>query len=697
MNSLTGVTAGVITGAIDMLKPRIYQSDAVQAIWDYFYSGKDGHPIVAMPTGVGKSIVIAAFLNSIYDKFPTQRVMMLTHVKELIEQNYEKLISIWPNAPAGVYSSGLGRREAFYPITFAGIQSVAKKAHIFGHIDIIIIDECHTVSPNMSTNYRKFIYELMQYNPNLKVIGLTATPFRLGQGMLTDGDTRLFTDICINMCTMDSFNWFIKQGYLAPLVPKRTKFEYDVDGVGTSGGEFIQKELQRAVDRDSLTERAVKEMMEESDGRRSWLIFCAGLEHAYNTRDMLRAEGITSEVVDGAMGILERQEVLRKFKNYEIQAVCNNNVLTTGFDHPGVDLMVILRPTQSSSLWVQMLGRGTRPVYADGFDLSTRSGRLQAMQASTKQNCLVLDFSGNTRRLGPVNDPLIPNKKGKKGKRPAPVKECPVCGTYCHASAKFCTGILKDGRDCDHEFKFETKLKEAASTEALIAGELPIVEDMIVDHIVFSRHRKDGVPDSVKITYHVGFQRYTEYKHFEHTNQNIIRNSMRWWRERLPEGMDFDNCFPHTTDEALERINGLNHSTSIRVWTNKKYPEIILHCLDGTHFGKHLTKNTVITDVEDFGNGDTSWQEGDDIDWSAAKTQTNSINFGKVSAKAKALAKKSTKARKNENKNLEKVKRWAESQSESQIELAAKGNSKDVGSIAKDPEEWPDEWDDIPF
>jgi DNA repair protein RadD len=111
-----------------VLNDRYYQTEAVDSIWSYFRDGGRGNPIVAMPTGVGKSVVIARFLQSVYAVYPNQRVLMLVDSKELIQQNYEKLLMAWPFAPAGIYSAGLKRKELGKPITFAGLQSVWKMA-----------------------------------------------------------------------------------------------------------------------------------------------------------------------------------------------------------------------------------------------------------------------------------------------------------------------------------------------------------------------------------------------------------------------------------------------------------------------------------------------------------------------------------------------------------------------------------------
>ena len=184
---------------------RWYQDEAEFSIFDYFQRGGAGNPVVAMPTGTGKSVVIANFIRRIFGYWPNQRVMMLTHVKKLISQNAEKLLSVWPVAPMGIYSAGLNSRDMIMPIVFGGVQSVApaikksleandgKPPHLkhFGWRDLLIIDEAHLLSPSEDTQYQYIIAELRKINPYLKVIGFTATPYRLKQGMITEDDTAL--------------------------------------------------------------------------------------------------------------------------------------------------------------------------------------------------------------------------------------------------------------------------------------------------------------------------------------------------------------------------------------------------------------------------------------------------------------------------------------------------------------------------
>ena len=243
-----------------IFQDRPYQTKAVDAIWDYFRS-ESGNPLVAMPTGTGKSVVIARFLQSVYNPYPRQRIMLLTHVKELIQQNFEKLKALWPFAPAGIYSAGLNQRNANCAITFAGIASVAKKWALFGHIDLVLIDEAHLLSPNDQTMYRAFLAGLRSINPFLKVIGFTATPWRLGHGHLCDPfeDKKgalcepLFSAVCYDLTSRTAFNELIEQGYLIPLVPKRTKLHLDTEGLHSRGGEFIEKEMQDRFDKEEIT------------------------------------------------------------------------------------------------------------------------------------------------------------------------------------------------------------------------------------------------------------------------------------------------------------------------------------------------------------------------------------------------------------------------------------------------------------
>jgi DNA repair protein RadD len=519
---------------------RPYQLAAIDAVYNYFATHA-GNPIIALPTGTGKSVVIAEFCRKVLITFPGQKIIIATHSKELIEQNHAKIVEHWPVAPAGIFSASVGRRD-IAPITFVGIQTVAKNPGQFGHVDLLMIDECHLVGQSANAQYLKFIAGLKQVNPNLKTIGLTATPFRLGMGMLTEGG--VFTDICYDLTERTAFNRLIAEGYIAPLTTRKTETELDVSGVGKSGGEFISTELQDAVDKSPITSAALTEACKYGVDRKSWLIFAAGLEHADHICEMLVLMGVPTAVVSGDLLKPERERILRDFKAGIYRAVVNMNVLTTGFDFPGIDLIVMLRPTSSPGLWVQMLGRGTRP-------------------AEGKKDCLVLDFAGNTKRLGPINDPIIPRKKGASGGGgQAPVRLCPVCNCYSHASARECEA-------CGEIFPTSIKIQAASSQAQVIADDLPQIVEFKVTGVSFHRHDKPGRPPSLRVSYVCGLRRFDQWVCLEHTGYAQYK-AAQWWNEHGSTPV------PTTVDEALVRAPAeLAQPKAIYVWTNCKHPEIM--------------------------------------------------------------------------------------------------------------------------
>ena len=520
------------------MKLRPYQQGAIDSIYSHF-STKPGNPIVALPTGTGKSVVIGGFIRDVFTRWQGQRVVVATHVKELIEQNHQKMVSLWPSAPAGIFSASVGRREVA-PISFVGIQTVAKHHEKFGKVNLLIVDECHLISPSGNTLYQKFIAGLKQANPHIKVIGLTATPYRLGQGMLTDGG--IFDDICFDLTERHAFNRLIAEGYLCPLISKHTSTQLDVSNVKKSGGEYNQHELQAAVDKSPITHAALEETILAGHDRKHWLIFAAGIDHARHISEMLNLMGVSCAVVTGEMSKPDREAVLRDYKQGKYRAVVNNMVLTTGFDFPAIDLIAMLRPTSSPSLWVQMCGRGTRPY--DG-----------------KDNCLILDFAGNTRRLGPINDPVLPRKKGKGGGGTAPVRLCDKCQTYSHASAKVC-------ENCGFEFPRNSKLHAVASCEAIIADDLPQIVEFQVTQVEYKKHQKAGKPPSLRVTYICGLRRFDEWICLEHPGYAGVK-ARAWWNDRASPPP------PETIEEALQRTTELTVPGTIRVWINKSHPEVL--------------------------------------------------------------------------------------------------------------------------
>jgi DNA repair protein RadD len=399
-----------------MLRP--YQQRAIDQLYDWMRNN-EGNPCAVLPTGAGKSHIVAALCKNALQEWPETRILMLTHVKELIEQNAEKLRQHWLGAPLGIYSASIGKRQLGEPITFAGIQSIAKKSDLIGFVDLIIIDECHLVSHKAEGGYRTLISELLAINPALRVIGLTATPYRLGHGYITDKPA-----IFDGMVEPVSIEELIALGYLSTLRSKHTVSQLDTSNVHKRGGEFIESELQAAVDNDDDNAKIVAEVISLAGDRKAWLFFCAGVAHAEHIADELVAQGITAACITGSTPKTERAQLLADFKSGKIKALTNANVLTTGFDYPDIDLIAMLRPTMSPSLYVQMAGRGLRPK-------------------SHTDHCLVLDFAGVVATHGPITAVCAP-QRGKTGdeKSEAPTKDCENCGEICAISVSVCPACL---------------------------------------------------------------------------------------------------------------------------------------------------------------------------------------------------------------------------------------------------------------
>ena len=529
-------------------QPREYQHDAVQSVFDYFESGNRGNPVIALPTGTGKSLVIAWLVQRVLNMWAGQRFMVLTHVKELIVQNSDKLRDVWPNAPIGIYSSGLNQKDIMQPIIFGGVQSVANVVEAFGHRDLLIVDECHLISPKEGSMYQNVINRLLIINPHMKVIGLSATPYRLGQGMITDEG--IFTDICCDLTSYDKFNRLIAQGFISPLIAQPTKVEVDTSDINIVNGDYALGKSDEAADR--IMYEALKETVEKGYDRKSWMIFTSGIKSCNHAAEILNSFGISAVAIHSKNKSATNDEYFQAYKTGQVRAICGANKFITGFDHPPADLLADLAPTISPGRHVQKLGRLTRPY--DGSDPNF---------PDVKINGLVLDFAGNCGRLGPINDPKIPKKKGK-GTGEVPIKICDACGTYNHASVRVCCNP-----DCLKEFTFQTKLSASSHSDAVMRSDAPVIELFRVDKVIYHRHTKVGSPPMIKVSYFSGIRRFTEYVCLEHKAHFARKRALDWWRARHAVEP------PKTTDEALAYVSQLRVPSQVRVWVNKKWPEIM--------------------------------------------------------------------------------------------------------------------------
>jgi len=531
---------------------RDYQEEAIESIYNYFEKFS-GNPLVVMPTGSGKSYVIADFCRRVIEPFSDQRIMIITHVKELIEQNYLELCKIWQLAPAGIYSAGLNRRDLTQPIIFAGIQSVHAKAEEFGKFDLILVDEAHLIPSNTNTMYQRFLKDMLSQNEQLKVIGFTATHYRLDSGLLTEGENRIFTDVCYEV----SIPRLIDEGYLCNLKTKGGLTKYELGGVKTRGGEYVPADLQAAMNQTSLTEKAVTEIIDYGVStlpkRKSWLIFCAGVQHAQDVCDELITRDIDARTVSGLTPKGERDQIIKDFKNKKFTALTNCDILTTGFNAPATDLLVMLRPTKSTGLYVQIIGRGMR-------------------NSSGKENCLILDFAGNIARHGCIDQikPMSKKKRGEDEQHINLAKECPLCHALISIGFRECP-------DCGYLFP-ENEIKHDETATDLNILSTPEWAD--VTYIQYDVHEKIGKPNSLKVTYYSGMSQYSEWICLEH--KGYARTSARnWWREHC--NRENTPRVVKTIPEAFEHLHKLKRPCKILIREEGKYIRVIKRVFDPDH------------------------------------------------------------------------------------------------------------------
>jgi len=533
-----------------VIELRDYQRAAIDGIYSWFENQK-GNPLVVVPTGGGKSVIIAEFIREVLTQWPGERFMVVTHVKELIDQNHRTLLRCWPDAPAGIYSAGLKRRDARAKVVFAGVQSVYRRAEELGWFDLVLVDEAHLIPARGFGMYRTLLAELRQINPNVKLVGFTATPFRTDTGRLDKGDDRMFHGVAYDTPLAK----MIEDGWLSQITNQGVKAEIDTSRVHTQMGEFVQSELEEAATGDGLVAAAVDELIARAGDRKGWLVFCCGLDHASMVCHELEERGIGCATVFGETPADERDRIIKAYRAGEIRAIANVGVLTTGFDAPHTDVIALMRPTQSPGLYVQMVGRGMR-------------------RAEGKDNCLILDFGGNVMRHGPIDDVRVREAKGGDGTGEPPMKKCAQCLLLVPTAMTICpacgyTFPIKRGEP-NHDARADTN-------SALLSGMKKPIEHWTVDRVVYDEHHKRGAaadhPTTLGVTYFCGWHRTVrEWVCFNHPKGSFAQlKAAAWWRHR--GGRD---PVPETVDLARVRIElgEIKRPMTVIVDTRGEWPEI---------------------------------------------------------------------------------------------------------------------------
>lgn len=502
-----------------MLTLRPYQEAAKAAVYDHLQT-RDDNPCVVIPTGGGKTPVMASICRDAVTLW-SGRVLILAHVKELLEQSAEKLRAVCPELEFGIYSAGLRRRDTKHAVIIAGIQSVFRRACELDAFDLIIVDEAHMIPPEGDGMYQQFLAEARTVNPEVRIIGMTATPYRMKDGLICMPD-HFLNHVCYEVGVRE----LIRDGFLSPLITKAGRHAVDTSSLHVRGGEFVAGEVEDLMDDESLVDAACAEIVEYSESRQSVLMFASGIQHGQHVARVLEeSHDIECGFVCGDTSPAERDYLLQRFRDGELKYLCNVNVLTTGFDAPNIDCVAMLRPTLSPGLYYQMVGRGFR----------LHPG---------KPDCLVLDFGGNVLRHGPVDaiDVSVAETRGDGSN--APAKQCPECQSVIAAGYATCP-------DCGFVFPPpDHKQHEAKASDAgILSGQVTDTEYEVRD-VTWSVHKKrdapDDAPKSMRVDYRLGLDHWqSEWICVEHDGYARDKAEM-WWQRRSHDPV------PDTAERAVE-------------------------------------------------------------------------------------------------------------------------------------------------
>ena len=405
-----------------MYQLRDYQEEMVAAAMAAIPT--DSFILIQAATGAGKTIFFAELIKRLLTEWPQLRIGVVAHRSLLVEQAKDKLLKVWPEAPVGVACSSTGMPvDTDMPVVIGSVQTLARRMMTTAPFDVVFIDEAHRVPPRShNSQYKDWLEKMLDFNPKMRVVGLTATPFRLGHGYIYGP-----------VCRKGNKNWFNRlhyrigikdlqaKGFLCGYRAKETvDIGRDLSGVHVSG-EFNLGELSDLMSKTIHVGSAVKALQEYGKDRERVIVFAVTIDHAKILTDAFESAGIDVNLVHSNQPADYREYVLDGFRNGKYRVLCSIGILTEGFDEPATDCIICCRPTKSAALHVQMCGRGLRPYPG-------------------KKDVLILDLSNNFKTHGDIDSPKINVRGGVEIPGEAPTKKCDVCGEIVHTSVRECPG-----------------------------------------------------------------------------------------------------------------------------------------------------------------------------------------------------------------------------------------------------------------
>jgi len=507
-----------------MLIPRKYQQEAIDAAIDYLFES-DGHQTLWLPTASGKAMIQAEIAKRVYDIAPSQQMICLTDVTALVEQNRLEMLGQWPEAKTSIYSASYGSKNHKGEVVFCGIQSVYNKANLFNNVSVIFIDEIHRASLSEGGMYKKFYDGIKKNNPYVRIIGLTGTPWKLLTGTIEG------TWICDEITYKIEMNTLFKEGFLCPIITPEvsTHVSFDKVKIG-SNGEYNEAALAELMDDDYLINAALDDAMKYAADRNSGLIFACNITHAEHIKAALERRGEVSEVIIGDTETQDRTKIIERFKNHKLRWLISVGTLTTGFNARNADLLIMMRATQSSSLWLQILGRVLRTH-------------------PSKSNAMVLDYGASIDRFGQIDKiGPPPTKEEKKQAKKTPFKicsndQCQKTVGYLEKSCPFCLTEFGGISTPNHGTQ--------ASTEDLTTHKQKI-DEFNVSNVAYAKHVTKEGEVSLRVSYVSGISLIHDYLHFEGANWKRIQ-ACRWWEQHAAD--DVRTHCPKHIDTAIAELN----------------------------------------------------------------------------------------------------------------------------------------------
>jgi DNA repair protein RadD len=523
---------------------RDYQVDALLAI-KRALTLKD-NCLLQAPTGAGKTIIFANLIGLWIREFPKLRVMVLAHRQELVDQAFSKLVGEYPDLYLKTRRAcaGLGKVELNQPITIGTYQTLVRR-EITKEIHLVIIDEAHRITPkNQKSSYKTLIENLRAINPETRILGVTATPWRLGSGYIFGGENDWFDvlDYSIDMKRL------IDQGYLVPIrfkVSVSYGMAEDLSAVSTSHGEYSVGDLGGTMCKEVFIESAVESYEKYGENRRAVVVFAVTIEHGELLERAFRAKGLKVRLIHSHMAQGTRKEILREFDRGEAEFLINVGILTEGWDSPKVNLILMARPTLSPGLYVQMIGRGTR-IYEGKTDL------------------LVLDLVNNSEKHGMPWDPYIKERRNF-------YKICPACKTLLTER------LSRKCSECGYEFP---------EPEAKPVMEKPlddVNQSLMVDYNSYGqrvkvqsyegyRYVSKAGNKMIKLVVYTSKGAVNEFLDIEGNGSEYGRKkALMWWRARD----NYNPDPPRSCEEAIKRLPDLHIPENVTIRRENGYYKVV--------------------------------------------------------------------------------------------------------------------------